>query len=701
MGRADKKKQAYDKQCRELKNLVKFASVINRSLQLDEMLDTIAEQAMELYEDIVGVELYLLDNKSKILFAKAQRGLSPDYIETGTLQMGEGLAGTIVKTGKPIFLDSLRNDDRVNVELVRKEKLSSYAGIPLVGPSHIIGVLGLYTKIPCTFTKDQQHNLCELGRLVGTAVQNALIYEQTAVRARRFIAISRAITVTRQLGTLNQVLQDITKVLVQSLGFDQSWIGLVNEEEEVLQGRVGFGVGMKANGLPFRYKMDPSSRNPAVAAVYKQKPEVYQFVEDVQDGEIKDWLSMLRVQSFAYVPILSGDKALGVIGVFYISDQAFEDDDVKTLTSVSEQAAIAIENARLYEQVKTSEERYRILFESTGTSLAILNDEQTFRLVNHAFEALSGYTRDELIGKKKMSEFISAWMKTVEKNISGLEHVFQTEEERFTDINSTVKQVHITKAAIPGSSNTLVSLTDMTCQRELERRLYRSEELAAIGELSAGIAHEIRNPIVAITTSVSLMKDEPMLSEEGRQLLDVVKEESDHLAAIVEDFLRFARPKQPSFQEEDVNKLLQDVVKRYKDRDKSKIKWVQKYNKGLPVISLDRHQIQQVVTNLLLNGLEAMPDGGVIRINTGKEKGPVVDQVKVSISDTGIGIPEEEIPKIFQPFFSTKKNGTGMGLAICRRIMDEHHGEIFVKSKVEEGTTFSFVIPVDKKGKDG
>jgi signal transduction histidine kinase len=240
-------------------------------------------------------------------------------------------------------------------------------------------------------------------------------------------------------------------------------------------------------------------------------------------------------------------------------------------------------------------------------------------------------------------------------------------------------------------------LSDMTQQRELERRLFRSEELAAIGELSAGIAHEIRNPLVAITTAVSLLKDESQLSDEGQQLLDIVKEESDHLAAIVEDFLQFARPKKPTFKEEDIRKFLNAVVKKYRDLDENRVKWVERYEDNLPMVSIDRHQIQQVITNLLLNGLDAMQNDGVLTIEARQEKSAGQDRVRILVSDSGVGISEDEISKIFQPFYSMKEKGTGMGLAICRRIMEEHDGEILVESKIGKGTTFSLLLPVRQK----
>jgi len=687
------KQNRSEKSNRELQVFYDLASIVHQSLRLDDVLDAAVQKTTEVFDDISGVEVFLIGNGQRTLFLKTHRGLSPEFIGTGTLQIGEGLAGTIAKTGDPLFLGLLAKEERVDAQIVNREKLSSYGGVPLINKGKILGVLGVYTRIPRTFSEGEQRLFSEMGLWIGSAVNNALIHEQAALRARRFVTISRAITVTRQLGTLDNVLLDITKVLVQSSSFDQSWIGVV-EDETILQGKTGFGRGMKADGVMVQYSISSDSQNPAVRAVVEQKPQIFQFIEDVADHDFKNWLKELKAQSFVCVPIMSGEKALGVIGVFHVTDQEFEEEVVKTLISVAEQAAIAIENAQLYEQIKTSEERYRTLFESAGTSLVIIDENQGFRLVNHAFETLSGFSREDLLEKMMLSSFLINDGQTTKRLNEKLSSPPQSWEAPFKDKDGIIKQVHVTTTQISDSSDILVSLIDMTRERELERCLYRTEELASIGELSAGIAHEIRNPLVAITTSVSLLQDEPEISQEGQQLLDVVKEESDHLAAIVDDFLRFARPKKPDFQKEDINQLLRDVVKRHREWNEKPVKWVEGYADDLPFVSLDRHQIQQVITNLLLNGLDAVEEGGVLTIKTRKEKMRSRDFVRLTISDSGIGISEDELSKIFQPFFSTKVKGTGMGLAICRRIVNDHGGEIDVDSELDVGTHFSVVIPV-------
>ena len=670
-----------------------FDSSLQDYLETDELLNAAGEALSNIVKSRCSIKIYLIDNKSGDLILKSHRGGGRKSCASDNLMKGEGLAGSVAEAKRPLFLHNITAQSGVERKFIKNHRVESYAGIPIFFKKEILGVIDIYYSNSKVFTDHEKELLTGIGRKFGAALQRVRKYEKASQQARRYIAISHAVTVSRQLGTLEEVLNNIAKVLVQSLGFDQSWIGIIDEDVGVLQGKVAFGIGAKGKSISTRFPIHADTSNPAVLSIIKQEPIVHQTIDDIDDRDFREWLSELGVQSSGYVPILSGSKAEGVIAVFYTSDQIFAEEDIKALMSVAEQAAIAIENAKLYDRVRNSEERYRTLFESAGTCLVILNRDLIFRLVNNAFERLSGYTKEELSGNMSFISFINKNEEDIVKKLNNPPESFEIDFRSRDGLN---KQIHITTTLIPGSSDILVSMVDMTRQKELEKRLFRSEELAAIGELSAGIAHEIRNPLVAITTSVNLLKEEKGLSKEGEQLLDVVKEESDHLAAIVDDFLQFARPKKPVFNKEDVNTILKDVVKKYKELYENKIKWKEEYDEQLPLIQIDRHQIHQVITNLLLNSIDAMEDGGVVTVKTRVETKVGVPHVRISISDTGIGIPEDKIEKIFQPFYSLKEKGTGLGLSICHRIVNNHNGEIFVKSKEGRGTTFFIDLPAVK-----
>jgi PAS domain S-box-containing protein len=644
------------------KHLNSIAASVQQHLHLDDMLQNTLDEVMGIF-NIPAAEILIYDLDSNLLFIRAHRGLSPDMVNIGVLQLGAGLAGQVAKTKEPLFVRALDSQHGIPQKILKKENLISYAGVPLLKKNKLMGVFGLFTQTIRIFTTEEQQLLSEIGEIVGQAIYNGLLYEETSLRARRFIAVSRAITVTQKIDNLPQVLENLTKVVVQSLGFDGAWIGMLDPDKKVIEGRAGFGIGLKAKAGGLRYSADKKSKNPVNQTLVMGEPLVFQFREDVADASYRQWLESMKIQSLGIVPVSNGKMSIGIMAAFYCHDQTFDEDGIKALVSVAEQTAIAIENARLYEQTRESESRYRTLFESSGSSLVIINPDKTLLLVNCAFETLSGYKRKDLIGKRTLDHFFKSETREACPD-PAKPGDYETE---FVDRHGQVKQIHMSSTSIPGTDKMLVSLVDMTPQRELERRLYRSEELASIGELSAAIAHEIRNPLVAIKTSVGLLQEEPELSGEGHQLLDVVKEETDQMAAIIEDFLQFARPKPPSFERVDVNQVLADVIRRYGELHAGRVRWIEHLNRNIPTLEI-RSQAEN---------------------ETGSKP-----SIQITVSDTGIGIPSENLTKIFQPFFSTKEKGTGMGLAICRRIIDQHGGEIRVESEKGKGTHFTVILPV-------
>jgi PAS domain S-box-containing protein len=487
---------------------------------------------------------------------------------------------------------------------------------------------------------------------------------------------------------LNNAIDHIT------VRFNNSGIAfhLVTEDSKTLSLHVYHGIP------PGLIETDISiSKDNIITNTFKTKKPV--FIEKLsEDDRIENKLMEIEnVLSYAGIPLIGHEDVLGVFGLYNRFSKQFSEHDHFLLSEIGHQLGIAISNTLRYDQIRTSEKRYRTLFESDATGLVILDDEHRFCLVNRAFETLCGLPRESLIGKMTLTPFLAVKNNQSEEIIEKLNNTPQNWEAEFVSRDGVLKQVYITTTRIPQSSNTLVSMIDMTRERELEKQLFYSEKLASIGELSAGIAHEIRNPLVVIKTSVDLLREESHLSTDGNQLLTVLKEESDHLAAIVEDFLKFAKPKKPSLLNENINKLLKDVIKRYREISGYNIQWMEKYDKTIKPLSLDRHQIQQVITNLLLNSIDAMPDGGILKIETRFEKNNEKDMVRIMITDSGIGISEDKITKIFQPFFSTKEKGTGMGLAICRRIIHDHNGKIQVESEVGKGSCFSILLPLFEK----
>lgn len=235
---------------------------------------------------------------------------------------------------------------------------------------------------------------------------------------------------------------------------------------------------------------------------------------------------------------------------------------------------------------------------------------------------------------------------------------------------------------------------------EIERlhqfEMARAEHLATIGELAAGLAHEIRNPLAGIAGVVEVMGRELPKESSSRAVLPEVQMEIQHIQAILNDLLAYARPRPPEFHPADLNATVEQAVFLARQQVRTKpIEITLATEKSLPRISHDPVQIQRVVLNLLLNGIQAIQDKG--QIDVALRQGG--EWAVVRIRDSGKGIPRDSLPKIFKPFFTTRKEGTGLGLPLAKGIVESHKGKIEVTSEPGQGAQFEVWLPMLREEK--
>ncbi len=249
---------------------------------------------------------------------------------------------------------------------------------------------------------------------------------------------------------------------------------------------------------------------------------------------------------------------------------------------------------------------------------------------------------------------------------------------------------------------------DLTEVKEMREKMRLSDRLAAVGELSAAIAHEVRAPLASICGSIEMLKGEFELSGDNEKLMDLIISESDRLDRIISDFLEYARLRKPAFTPTDIEKCLDEIALLLKHspniNHKATIEVKSEVNGSR--IFADDEQIRQVFLNLGLNACEMMKKRGNLTISIKKtdirmmESGPVEECVQVDFINDGPLIPKDVLPRVFEPFFTTKEGGTGLGLAIAARIVAGHYGLIKVRSSKEENTVFSVILPVKARTAD-
>ena len=237
-------------------------------------------------------------------------------------------------------------------------------------------------------------------------------------------------------------------------------------------------------------------------------------------------------------------------------------------------------------------------------------------------------------------------------------------------------------------------MTDMIQRnQEMESTLAQQGKMASLGVLSSGVAHEINNPLGVILGYAAYLEGKLSPDDPHYKYIHEIKRESKRCKKIVQDLLSYARTPRPTLELTDLNELLTEIIEFAANHTDMRGVTIQSFfEKGLPKIILDGDQLRQVAINLILNAGGAMPDGGSLLVKTAM--GPE-QTVRISFSDTGNGIPQENLEKIFEPFFTTKARGTGLGLAITRQIVEMHHGDRSMTSELGKGTTVTVILPID------
>ena len=324
------------------------------------------------------------------------------------------------------------------------------------------------------------------------------------------------------------------------------------------------------------------------------------------------------------------------------------------------------------------------VIESLPSGLFTTDTEGNVLIFNRAAEKITGVKKEEIIGRK-----IAYALPLVE--FPGREG----RQEAVLELPDQGKKIVGLQVSglwdISGKETGYIGVfQDLTQLKELEAEMKNKEKWAAVGELSANIAHEIRNPLASLRGSIEMLREGKVPDKHREKLMEIAISETERLNNIVTDFLTYSRPRPLDIQRADLHGLLADTLQLLANAEQNKgnIK-VQKAFHGELFVLIDPVKIRQVFWNLGVNAVEAMEKGGELTVSTYDVSG----RVSIQFTDTGPGIPPEELSRVFYPFYTTKEKGTGLGLAIAYRIVEEHHGRLTVRSTPGVGTTFEIILP--------
>jgi len=389
------------------------------------------------------------------------------------------------------------------------------------------------------------------------------------------------------------------------------------------------------------------------------------------------------IKSFMAVPLIYENKVLGILSVSHNKPHVYKEKDVQMMSIIASQVAAIIKiNKLLQDRTKI----YKLILHSINTGVIVVDNRKKITLFNNAAEKITGFSTKQVIGKKLNCLKDSPYFEYILKTFKTKQPIHEVETTLY-DASKNEKSIVISTTVLRDSENNFLGVTaifrDISEYKKLQEEISRTERLASLGRLTAGVAHEIRNPLLPIRTAASYLLKKTNPDHEYYRLIKIICEESDRLNKFLNDFVSLAKPSD-SKETFELNQLILEIADFIKLQLESKdIKLKLDLCSEKTTLFAAVQEFRQVLINLLLNAIDAMSDGGTLTVKTFIENGYLVLKVK----DTGCGIERKNLKNVFDPFYTTKSNGTGLGLFIVHNIVTKNNGKIYLQSTEGKGTT--------------
>ena len=391
-----------------------------------------------------------------------------------------------------------------------------------------------------------------------------------------------------------------------------------------------------------------------------------------------------------------------------ISGRIYGSIEQEALQVLCGQLAVAIENAQLFTEVQNAKIYNETLLQNLTTGVIAVGANERITVFNNEAEQITGLNSGAILERPlvELPESLGCVLRqTLQTGQGQVNHELNLgSDSKEMIVRTSTSIFHDQDQQMLGA---LMVLTDITAIKRLESQIRRSDRLASLGTLSAGMAHEIKNPLVSIKTFAQLLPERYQDSDFRETFSNLIGHEIDRIDSLVNQLLRFARPTKPVLKPMHVHEILEKSLSLLGHRLYQKeIKLTRSWQANVDTIRADADQLEQVFLNFFLNAMDAMKNGGELAVSTQvqtderwvaaltRSNGESGEVLHITIRDTGEGIRKEDIPHVFDPFFTTKDYGTGLGLSVVHGIIQEHGGQIEVESEVQKGTAFHILLPL-------
>jgi two-component system, NtrC family, sensor kinase len=687
------------------------SQLISARLDVASVLDRISLSVPALIgADGCGIALF--NSERTHVVQAAAHGFRSEEWRTLSVPVGEGIIGRVAAEGVALRVADAQADPRsAQCEVDEREGIRSMLCMPLKVVGAVVGVVSAFSTRPRSFTAHHQRLLEAFAEQAGIAIHGARLFDESVRGARETRALleaGRAVTASLDVGrTIRMILEEAREVLgvdscsVSTLDPPTNELVMVASldvpQEQVSTVRLKLGVGLTGRAVLERRPLQSSD-------LWSDARNQYPHL--ARTGGFRSMLA---------VPLCVGERAIGAISVLRRDVHEFSSHEEELLVALADQAAIALEHARLYTELEamvadrtreldTQKRFVEVVLETLPLGVFVLDTDLNVVRVNSAGgRALASDAGVRGPLARLLPRDKATAVQTLLREAFQTRRVASIEEEMV--VAGDTKIFRLTAAPVEAASDrgahAVLLVEDVTLAKRLERQMLLTERLTTAGRLATGVAHELNNPLATIAgCSESLMSrlregDPASLAEpaEFRHYLRLIEEEAYRCNEITGSLLHFMRDPGSQRTATDLNGVVLKAAELLSHQSRfARSRVVTELEPELPPVAANEGQLRQVCLGLASNALEAMEGRGTLIIRSRHARG----EVEIELEDEGPGIPEENLSRIFDPFFTTKPpgQGTGLGLAIAQGIVNDHGGRIEVSSVMGKGSIFRVVLPL-------
>ena len=662
--------------------------MVNRSLDLTAILT----EALDAITDSLGMEAgaFRMRATPEASPQTVCRGFSrevAEVFEQTADEPGSIPSGEPPRWGTGPFADALRNAG-----------MQFFAAYPIRSGNRLLGTLVLAGRNAKPVGQAQEEFVLALCEILGIAVVNAQLREQSNKLSEDLIALQELNKIISQSFNLEDIIQRIVIEGKRLAKTNQCHLFLLDDQSRFLVG----AASTQTDKLDIRtVKIGFSEVSTAVTALAERRVIAIEDISRDETGGSKR-MGTLGWRAAIFAPLLTKEQAIGVLICSDDSrERKFTDAEILRAETMAHQASIALENARLFQRVSRSQKEWETTFDAMQDCVSVHDTTGKVIRANVALARRLKTIPQKVIGRYcseiynpsgssqnpcRHTQSLGGEALIVEETtLPVMGGVFQISVSPWYDKDKRmVGSIHVAK--------------DISNEKLLQQQLIQSEKLSAIGELIAGIAHELNNPLTGVMGYSQLLQLRKDLDDRAKENLLKINNLALRCQKIVQNLLSFARKQKPERTLSDINEILEKTVElRSYELQVNNIEITRDLDRDLPKTIADAHQLQQVFLNVLTNAEQAMLEAhgkGCLTIRTRADLQK--ERIVVEIIDDGPGIPETYLTKIFDPFFTTKDvgKGTGLGLSLSYGMIKEHGGNIYARSRLGEGSTFVIELPI-------